>query len=114
MRLNITAKILGGFLAVVALLVVASAIGWNGLNSLESEVNHIVHEALPEDEEVRDLELQVALQSELYFEYALTLDEEILFEAREHTEIIEGEAQQLEAQLAGEPELLALLTRFEE
>ncbi|MCH7725668.1 MAG: formylglycine-generating enzyme family protein, partial [Planctomycetes bacterium] len=49
-----------------------------------------------------------------YFEYALTLDDEILEEARDQTEIILEESAQLEEQLAGEPELLGLLLKFED
>ena len=91
MKLNIKTKILGGFLTIVALLVLVSAISWNGLNSLNSAIDHIVHEALPEDEEIRDLQFQIAVQGELYFEYALTLDEDVLEEARDHTKVIEEE-----------------------
>ncbi len=76
MKLNIRTKLIGSFLVVVALLLVVAAISWNGLNQLDAAADHIVHEALPEDEEVRDLEFQLAFQTELYFEYALTLDEE--------------------------------------
>ena len=75
--------------------------------------DHIVHEQLPEDQQLRDLEFQVALQGELYFEYALTLEPEILEEARFHTQIIRDEALLLEEELAGEPEMLALLRQFE-
>ena len=112
--MNIKAKLLGGFLAMAVLIVVVSAVSWNDLNSVNSELTHIVHEALPEFEEVAVLELEVALQGERYFEYALTLDPEILEEARAHTEIIEEESLQLEEHLHGEPELLVLLTKFEE
>jgi len=114
MKLNIKAKILGGFFAIIALLVVVSAVSWNGLNSLDSSVDQIVHEALPKDEKVRDLEFQIAVQGELYFEYALLLEEEVLEEARAHSEVIEDELLELEHELAGEPELLAMVTTLEE
>ena len=114
MKLNIKTKILGGFLTIIALLAVVSVIGWNGLNSLNDAVDQIVHEALPEDEEIRDLQFQIAVQSELFFEYALTLDDAILEEARGHSEIIEEELFQLEEQLAGETEMVAKLTQIEE
>ena len=113
MRLNIKAKILGGFMAIIALLVVVAIISWNGLNSLDSAVDHIVHESLPEDQQVRDLEFQIAIQGELYFEYALTLEEEVLEEARSHTEIIEEDFFLLEDELHGEPELLAQIVQIE-
>ena len=45
-------------------------------------------------------------ETELFFEYALTLDEEVLHEARAQTDIVFEEMAQLEEQLAGEPELL--------
>ena len=60
---------------------------------------------MPEDAAVRDLELQLALQGELYMEYALTGEEEFLHEARAKTDQILEEAASLEVQLAGEPEL---------
>ena len=112
--MNIKTKLLGGFLAITALLVVVSAVSWNGLNSLNSELDHVVHEVLPEEREIGELEFEVALQGELYFEYALTLEEEILEDARHASEVIEEVSIKLEEQLHGEPELLALLTRFEE
>ncbi|MCH7482419.1 MAG: HAMP domain-containing protein, partial [Chloroflexi bacterium] len=113
MRLGINAKLIGGFLVVVAMLLVVAGVGWTSLNTLAAASDHIVHEQLPEDEEVRNLELQLALQTGLYFEYGLTLEEEILHEAEAKTEIILDGAFVLEQQLAGEPELLALLTQFE-
>ena len=114
MKLKIKTKILGGFLAIIALLVAVSVISWNGLNSLDSAIDQIVHEALPEDQEIRDLEFQIAVQGERYFEYAITLDDAILEEARAHSEIIEEEMLQLEEQLAGEPEMVAKLKQIEE
>ena len=114
MKLNIQTKLIGGFLAVVAMLLVVTAIAWNGLNSLDATVDHIVHEALPEDQEVRDLEFQLAFQTELYFEYALTLDEEVLHEARAQSEIILDEIAQLEEQLRGEQALVDVLVMLEE
>ncbi|MCH8850092.1 MAG: HAMP domain-containing protein, partial [Chloroflexi bacterium] len=113
MRLGINAKLIGGFMIVVALLLVVAGVGWTGLNTLDAAADHIVHEQLPEDQEVRDLELQLALQTELYFEYGLTREEEVLHEAEAKTDIILEEAHSLEGQLAGEPQLLALLTQFE-
>ncbi|MCI0771193.1 MAG: MCP four helix bundle domain-containing protein, partial [Chloroflexi bacterium] len=109
MRLNVRTKLLGGFLVVIAMLLVVFGISWNGLTSMAAATDFIVHEALPEDQEVRDLELQLALQTELYFEYAITLDHEVLEEAREQTNVILEESAQLEEQLAGEPEMLQLL-----
>ena len=106
MKLNVKTKLIGGFLVVVGLLLVVSNIVWNGLSSVNAAADHIVHEQIPEDQQLRDLEFQVALQGELYFEYALTLDEAVLEEARSHTEII------LEKELAGEPEMLAQLRQF--
>ena len=113
MNFNIRTKLLGGFLTILALLIVVAAISWNGLSSVNAATDHIVHEQLPEVQEVWDLELEIALQGELYFEYALLLEPEILAEARSHTEIIRAEAAQLEEQLAGEPALLVLLRQFE-
>ena len=113
MKLNIKMKLIGGFLAVVGLLLVVAVVGWNGLSTLNAATDHIVHEKLSEDQQLRDLKFQVALQSELYFEYALTLDEEILEEARSHTEIIREEALLLEEELAGETEMLEQLRQFE-
>ena len=114
MKMNIRTKMIAGFLAVVALLVVVAIIGYIGLNNMAAATDHIVHESLPEEEEVKDLEFQLALQTELYFEYALTLDPEVLDEARSHTDIILEEAAQLEEQLHGEAELLDLLLVFED
>ena len=113
MKLNIKTKLIGGFLVVVGLLLVVAVIGWNGLGAVNAATDHIVHEQLPEDEQLRDLQFQVALQGELYFEYALTLEEEILEDARSHTKIIRDEAMLLEEELAGEPEMLAQLRQFE-
>ncbi|MCI0841390.1 MAG: MCP four helix bundle domain-containing protein, partial [Chloroflexi bacterium] len=109
MRLNVRTKLLGGFLVVIAMLLVVFGISWNGLTSMAAATDFIVHEALPEDQEVRDLELQLALQTEFYFEYAITLDHEVLEKAREQTNVILKESAQLEGQLAGEPEMLQLL-----
>ena len=114
MKLNIRTKMLGGFLVVVGLLIVVFAIGWNGLNTLNSAADRIVHEQLPEDEAVRDLELQLALQGELYLEYGLLLEPELLHETQAKTGVIRAEASQLEEQLQGEPELLLILTTFED
>ena len=114
MRFNIRTKMIGGFLVVLALLLVVAIIGYNGLNNMAAATDHIVHEALPEVEEVKDLEFQLALQTELYFEYALTLDPEVLDEARVHTDTILEEAAQLEEQLHGEAELLDILLMFED
>ena len=114
MKMNIRTKMIGGFLVVLALLLVVAIIGYNGLNNMAAATDHIVHEALPEVEEVKDLEFQLALQAELYFEYALTLDPEVLDEARLHTDIILEEAAQLEEQLHGEAELLDILLMFED
>ena len=113
MNFSIRVKLIGGVLVVFALLITVFAISLNGLNQLDDAVDRIVHEALPEDEEVRDLELQLALQAESYVEYALTLEEEHLHEAREKTDVIIAEVTQLEQQLAREPELLRQLTQFE-
>ena len=113
MKLNIRTKLIGGFMVVIVLLLVVSAVSWNGLNTLNAATDHIVHEQLPEDEQLRDLEFQVAFQGELYFEYALTLEPEVLEEARSHTQIIRDEAMLLEEELAGEPEMLAQLRQFE-
>ena len=114
MKLNIKAKILGGFLTIIALLVAVSVISWNGLNTLGSTVDVIVHEALPEDNAVRNLEFEIAVQGEIYFEYALTLEDEVLVEARAHTKIIEEVFFDLEQALAGEPELLAKVDQIDE
>ena len=114
MKLNVRAKLIGGFLIVVAMLLVVFGISYNGLTSMAATTDHIVHESLPELEEVKDLEFQLALQTELYFEYALTLDDAVLEEAREHTNKILEESAQLEKQLAGEPEMLELLFQFED
>jgi hypothetical protein len=81
---------------------------------MDRAADQIVHEALPEDQEVRELEFEVAFQTELYFEYALTLEEEVLHEAQAQSDIIYAASAKLEEQLAGEPELLDLLTRFED
>ena len=43
-----------------ALLLVVAIIGYNGLNNMAAATDHIVHEALPEVEEVKDLEFQLA------------------------------------------------------
>ena len=112
-KLNIRAKLFGGFMVVIVLLLVVFAISWRSLNNLNAATDRIVHEALPEDEEIRDLLFQLAIQTEKYVEFALTLDERDLKEARAKTPIIIAEAAQLEQQLAGEPELLAALTQFE-
>ncbi|MCH8868430.1 MAG: HAMP domain-containing protein [Chloroflexi bacterium] len=114
MRLNIRTKLIGGFLVVIAMLLVVSGISYNGLTSMAATTDHIVHESIPELVELKDLEFQLALQTELYFEYALTLDHEVLEEARRQTDIILEESLQLEGQLAGEPELLKILLTFEE
>ena len=114
MKLNIQTKLIGGFLAVVAMLLVVTAIAWNGLNSLDATVDHIVHEALPEDQEVRDLEFELAFQTQLYFEYALTLDEEVLHEAQAQSSVIREEIAQLEEQLKGEQALVDVLVMLEE
>jgi methyl-accepting chemotaxis protein len=113
MKMNIRTKLIGGFVIVIAMMVGVFAIGWNGLNSLDAAADHIVHEQLPEDIAIRDLELQLALQGELYMEYALTGEEELLHDAREKTTVILEEAAHLEEQLAGEPELLAALKQVE-
>lgn len=113
MKLNIRVKMLSGFIGVIVLLVVVAVISYNGLNTLDAAVDHIVHESLPEVEEVADLKFELALQTELFFEYGLTLDDRVLDEADRQTDIILEEAAQLEEQLAGEPELLALLLQFE-
>ena len=113
MKLDIKTKILGGFLTIIALLVAVSVISWNGMNTLNSAMDQIGHEALPEDEEIRDLQFQIAVQGELYLEYALVLDEDILAEARDHTKVIEEEMFQLEEQLAGEPAMVAQLRQIE-
>ena len=113
MKLNIKTKLIGGFFMVVGLMVLVGVIGWYSLSTLNAATDHIVHEQLPQDAQLRDLEFQVALQGELYFEYALTLEDEILEEARSHTEIIREEALLLEEELAGEPEMLAQLRQFE-
>jgi phosphoglycerate-specific signal transduction histidine kinase len=52
MKLNISAKLIGGFLIIVVLLVAAAGIGWNGSNRSDAAVGLIVHEQLPEEEEV--------------------------------------------------------------
>ena len=114
MKLNVRAKLIGGFLVVVAMLLVVFGISYNGLKSMAATTDHIVHESLPELEEVKDLEFELALQTELYFEYGLTLDDAVLEEAREQTDIIFEESAQLEKQLAGEPEMLELLFAFED
>ena len=113
MKLNIKTKLIGGFLVVVGLMVVVGVIGWNGLSAVKAATDYIVHEQLPEDEKLRNLQFQVALQGELYFEYALTLEEEVLEKARLRTKIIRDEAMLLEEELAGEPEMLAKLRQFE-
>lgn len=113
MKLNIQTKLIGGFVVVIALMLVVFGIGWNGLNQLDAAADHIVHEALPEDTAVKDLEFQLALQTELFFEYALTLDQNVLHEAEEHSNIIFEESATLEGLLNGEPELLELLITFE-
>ena len=110
---DIRVRLIGGVLVVFALLMAVFAISLNGLNQIGAAADRIVHEALPEDKEITDLEFQLAYQTEEYIEYALTLDEVDLQEARETTDIIIAEAAQLEEQLAGEPELLRLLTQFQ-
>ena len=44
----------------------------------------------------------MAFQGELYFEYALTLEPEVLEEARSHTQIIRDEALLLEEEHVGQ------------
>lgn len=113
MKMNIRTKLIGGFGLVIVMLVVVFGIGWNGLNSLDAAADEIVHEQLPKDVEIRDLQLQIALQGELYMEYALTGEEEFLHEAREKTNVILEEAADLEERLDGEPELLSALQQVE-
>ncbi|MDA1035908.1 MAG: HAMP domain-containing methyl-accepting chemotaxis protein [Chloroflexi bacterium] len=112
-RLDIKTKLVGGFAIVTILLLVTTGVSWSALRSLRDASDVIVHERLPEVEEARDLELQVALQAELFLEYGLTLDEEVLANAKARSVHIEEEAAQLERQLVGQPELLAILIRFE-
>ena len=50
MKMNIRTKMIGGFLTVVALLVVVAIIGYIGLNNMAAATDHIVHESLPEEE----------------------------------------------------------------
>ena len=41
MKLNISAKLIGGFLIIVVLLVAAAGIGWNGSNQSDAAVGLI-------------------------------------------------------------------------
>ena len=104
---------MGGYGVVILLLIAVAGVGFFSLNSLGNAINRIVHEQLPEDQGIRSLEVEIAFQGELYLEYALTLDEEILREAEAQTEVILETSTQLEEQLAGEPELAASLEQFE-
>ncbi|MCH7554064.1 MAG: methyl-accepting chemotaxis protein [Chloroflexi bacterium] len=81
MRLNIKVKLMGGFLIVIALLLAVFGVGFQGLTSVGNATDVIVHEELPEDEGVRELELLITEQEALYFEAALTLDHETLLHA---------------------------------
>ena len=114
MKLNVRTKLIGGFVVVVVMLLAVSGISYNGLTSMAATTDHIVHESLPEIMEVKELEFELAFQTELYFEYALTLDHEVLEEAREQTEIILEVSHLLEGQLEGENEMLELLLQFED
>ena len=113
MIINIKTKLIGGFVTVITLMVVVLAIGWNGLNSLGAAADHIVHERLPDDAAIRDLELQLAPQGELYMEYPLTGEEEFLHEAQEKTNLIMEEEAHLEMHLARELELLGQFRQLE-
>ncbi len=48
-------------------MVLVGVIGWNGLSTLNAASDHIVHEQLPEDQQLRDLEFQVALRCKASF-----------------------------------------------
>jgi len=112
-NIKVRNKLIGSFLAMIAILAIVFAISWNAFNSLDSAIHQIANEQFPKHEVVRDLVLQVAFQEEHYFAYASTLDEDWLDKARKDTTAILGQIAQLKEDLQGEPELLATLEQAE-
>jgi methyl-accepting chemotaxis protein len=112
-NIKIRNKLIGGFLVMIALLVVVFVISWNALNSLGATTHHIAREQFPRHEVVRDLVLQVAFEEEHYFAYASTLDEAWLAKGQKDNAKIAGQIAQLKESLKDEPELLALLEKAE-
>ena len=113
MKLNIRTKLIGGFLVVVALLLVVSVISWHGLRSVNGATEDIALNQFPAHQVVRDLVLQAAFQEEHYLGYATTLDPTWLTKARKDTKAINSQFAQLKVDFQDEPELLDLVLKAE-
>ncbi|NQW19081.1 MAG: HAMP domain-containing protein [Chloroflexi bacterium] len=114
MKLDIRTKLLGGFGLVVALLVAVFVVGFMGLNSVGNATNKIVHEEMPQDIGVRELEVLVMEQVSDYSDFAITKDPEGLVSIEHETEAVFDHVLELETMFAADAESTDLLFAFAE
>ena len=114
MKLDIRTKLLGGFGLVIVLLIAVFVAGFVGLNSVASATDRIVHEELPKDIGVRELEVLILEQLATYADFAITKDPEDLAVIEHETEEVFDHILELEAEFAGDAHLTELLVVFAE
>ena len=112
-RKTLRGQLMLGFSAIVVLLVVVAGSGLFGLVFMKGKADHIVHDVIPTDAAIRDLQLNLALQSELYLEYSVTGEVTALENARAKIPWFAEGFHELEGLLAGSPAQLALLETVE-
>ena len=114
MKLDIRTKLLGGFGLVIVLLIAVFVAGFVGLNSVASATDRIVHEELPEDIGVRELEVLVLEQTATYLDFAITKDQEDLTIIEHESEAVLEHILELKAEFEGDAHLTELLLVFAE
>jgi methyl-accepting chemotaxis protein len=92
--MNIRTKLLGGFMIVVALLLVVFGIAYNGLNSVGNAADTILEETDHADH-VMEIKALVANEWQWYTDYSLTHEDEGLKEARAIGQEITSEVEDL-------------------
>ncbi len=113
MNLTIRAQLIGGFALAIALLIAVFGVSFWGMNSMASATDEIVHEDVPADIAVRQLEALVLEQTITYADYAITLDPNDLTKVAHEIEEVEAAVVSLHELFGHDPEADRLIDVFE-
>ena len=113
LKLNVRMKMLAGFGLTIVLLLAVFGVGLRGLNTVGANADEIAHVKLPEIETISHMELLLAEQEALFYEYAATGLVEVGKHAEEMTNEVDEGFATLYRQFQGQPETLRQIEKLE-
>ncbi len=98
-RFKIGGKILGGYMIVIALLLVVAGIGILGIRNLNTDVDEIIHEHVPAADAAMEMMIALISTRDLMGEYWINEDAEVRTEMEEEFEGLIGDFDEWEEKL---------------